>query len=208
MTLKLSLLVGCSEHQTTVRPATKGLPLVSSLGSRMEPTKAHFYKDDRQAKGRSQNAYKPRPPFRTVEGIESLAWEKLSCVAVWVLMEFYRKFDGHNRQNLSLTYREVKPKMANGTFSKALRELGGFGFIDVKRYGRLERYASLYALSHRWKKLSRQPERLDKIRKLLVRAEKVKRIPIPSHFSDPEKVEFRLRRRRIVNKLGERMRKP
>jgi hypothetical protein len=86
-------------------------------------------------------------------------------------MELYRKFTGYNRASLSLTDREVKGKIASGTFTKSKWELIGYGFIDVMRFGRLERNCSLYSLSNRWKRLSEKPRKLDKIGKLLARAE-------------------------------------
>jgi len=147
---------------------------------------------------RSSKAYKPKPPFRSVEGVESSSWDRLSPYGVYVLMEFYRKFNGYNRSNLTLSYKEVQKKMANGTFSKAIWELIGFGFIDVKRFGRLERNNSIYALSDRWKNVSQNSKRLDKIEKLLSRVEKVKHINTPSHLDGDEKSKFRIRRRRLL----------
>ena len=86
-------------------------------------SKHHQTRNNHSAIKRSKGAYKPKPPFRSVEGVESLAWGKLSCHAVWVLMEFYRRFDGYNRFCLTLSYKEVKRRMACGTFSKAIWEL-------------------------------------------------------------------------------------
>lgn len=131
---------------------------------------------DRRNKEKT-TAYQPRQPFRTVEGIEGAAWEKLSRNAVFVLIEFYRKFNGYNRYDLSLTYREVKNKMSNTLFSKAVWQLIGYGFIDVRRFGRLERNCSLFGLSNRWRKLSENPEKLDAIEKLLKEVEDLKRQP-------------------------------
>jgi len=131
---------------------------------------------DRRNKEKT-TAYQPRQPFRTVEGIEGAAWEKLSRNAVFVLIEFYRKFNGYNRYDLSLTYREVKNKMSNTLFSRAVWQLIGYGFIDVRRFGRLERNCSLFGLSNRWRKLSENPEKLDAIEKLLEEVEDLKRQP-------------------------------
>jgi len=150
---------------------------------------------------RSKKAYQPKRPFKSVEGVESLAWEMLSPHAVWVLMEFYKKFDGFNRNCLKLSYSEVNYKISNGTFSKSIWELKSFGFIDVIRSGRLERNNTLYALTNRWKGLSKKPDRLNWISKLLKRAEKVKRISKPKHLSEPEKNNFKIKRKRLLNKI-------
>ncbi|MFW6173284.1 MAG: hypothetical protein ACOC5T_06015 [Elusimicrobiota bacterium] len=118
---------------------------------------------------RSNNAYQPKKPFKSVEGADSPAWEMLSPYAVWVLMEFYKKFDGYNRNCLKLSYSEVSNKVSNNTFNKAVWELKSLGFIDVVRSGRLERNNTLYALTNRWKGLSKKPDYLYSISKLLKR---------------------------------------
>ena len=114
-----------------------------------------------------ERAHKPRPPFRAVEGIGSNAWDRLSRNGVFVLIKFYRKFNGFNRYDLSLTYVEVRKKMTNRPFSDAVLELISFGFIDLRRPGRLERQCSIYSLSDRWRRLSKDPKRLDQIEALL-----------------------------------------
>jgi hypothetical protein len=140
-------------------------------------------------------AYRPSPPFRCVEGIESNAWKCLSRDAVWVLMEFYKKFNGRNRFNLSLTYKEVKGKISNGTFNKAIWELVSFGFLDVKRLGRLERNASIYGLSDRWKGFEDHPGRLDVNGKLLSLLNHFSRLRTPKEFSLENQKEFKSKRR-------------
>lgn len=120
-------------------------------------------------------AYKPKRPFKTIEGVGTEAWERLDPGAVWVLTEYYKKFNGFNRNNLSLTYKEVKPKMSTLLFSRFNWQLIGFGFLDVVRLGRLERNCSLYGLSDRWRKLTKDPKKLDTIQELLSKVEKLKR---------------------------------
>lgn len=163
--------------------------------------KNYQQKNTHKQSNQSNRAYKPNPPYAAVEGIESPAYEKLSPHAVWVLLEFYRKFNGFNRSNLSVSYKEVKNKLAPATFNKAIWELLGFGFLDTVRFGRLERNNSIYALSSRWKRLSNSLERLDRIEKLLTRAEKVKRINTPQNLSDEEKFSFRLKRKQLLWKI-------
>jgi len=154
-----------------------------------------------RANNRQKNAYRPKPPFRSVEGIESLAWGKLSPHAVWVLMEFYGKFDGFNRSNLTLSYSEVRTKIANGTFNKAIWELISYGFIDVRRFGRLERNNSIYALTNRWKSLNENSRKIKKVEKLLSHLERVKRINTPKNLSEEQKSEFRIKRRQMIRKI-------
>lgn len=126
-------------------------------------------------RNKRKKAYQPKQPFRTVEGFEGAAWEKLSRNAIFVLTEFYRKFNGYNRYDLSLTYGEVKNKISNTPFSRATWELIGYGFIDVRRFGRLERNCSLFGLSSRWRNLSEEPKKLDEIGELLTQVEHLKR---------------------------------
>jgi len=123
----------------------------------------------------SGNAYKPKRPFKTIEGIGTEPWRRLSRNAVYVLNRFYAKFDGYNHDNLSLTYGEMKDKMSNRLFSTALWELMGLGFIDRVREGRLERECSIYRLSNRWRKLENEPKTLDEVESLLKKVEDLKR---------------------------------
>lgn len=138
-------------------------------------------KNYQRQKDKNQNvrkkAYQPKPPFRTVEGIGSLPWEKLDMGAIGVLMKFYGKFNGYNRYDLSLTYREVKHKLSSLLFTRFIWQLIGFGFLDRRRTGRLMRNCSLFGLSNRWRKLSKEPEKLDKVEKLLNQIETLKRQP-------------------------------
>jgi hypothetical protein len=44
--------------------------------------------------------------------------------------------------------------MSGAVFMRSIWELIGFGFLDVTRFGRLERNASLYGFSDRWRSLN------------------------------------------------------
>lgn len=81
----------------------------------------------------------------------SKAWKDLSCKAVWVYIELKKKDFGYNEENLSLTYNEVKYKMASGTFRGAIKELVKGGFIEIIRPGGLYRRCTIYGLSYKWK---------------------------------------------------------
>lgn len=130
-----------------------------------------------QARNKYREFYKAKPPFRQVEGIESEGYSRLQVPSVWVLLEFYIKFNGLNRSNLSLTYKEVGHKMSTLIFSRSIWQLIGLGFIDVKRPGRLERNCSIYGLSDRWRRINEHPERLNEIQAILDQIEKLKRAP-------------------------------
>ena len=101
----------------------------------------------------------------------------LNFDAVFVLLKLYEKFKGFNRYDLSLTYKEINSKMSNTLFSRSIWELLGFGFIDVRRFGGLERNCTIFCLSQRWRKLNDKPEKLDLIQGLLSEMEKLKRQP-------------------------------
>lgn len=124
-----------------------------------------------------RKAYQPKQPFRTVEGVGTAAWGKLDMGAIGVLMELYMKFNGFNRYNLSLTYKEVRSKMASLIFTRFIWQLIGYGFLDVRRFGRLERKCSLYGLSNRWRRLCKEPGKLGQIENLLNNIEGLKRQP-------------------------------
>lgn len=130
-----------------------------------------------ESKTRNEKAYKPKKPFQAVEGIGTLPWRKLDMGAVGILLEFYTKFNGFNRYDLSLTYREVNKKMSSLIFTRFLWQLIGFGFLDIRRTGRLMRNCSLFGISNRWRELSTEPEKLIKIEQLLKQIKLLKRKP-------------------------------
>jgi hypothetical protein len=122
-----------------------------------------------------RRAYQPQAPFKTVEGIGTEPFNWLAPHSVWVLLRFYKEFNGYNRNNLSLTYGKVKNIMSSLLFSRSIWQLIGFGFIDVKRFGRLERNCSLFSFSNRWRNLIDDPERCARIQKILDEIESLKR---------------------------------
>ena len=148
-------------------------------------------------------AYRPKPPFITVEGIKSEVYEYLSPIAVWVLCEFYRKFNGYNRQNLSLTGKDVKGKISTTTLSKSIWELVAYGFIDIKRRGARNRECSIYGISGRWKKLSLDEQKLFSISIKLKRLEKIKRIPGGQRDQKMKQRKKQLYERVRIKMLGE-----
>lgn len=105
---------------------------------------------------RQSRFYRPQPPFKIIEGVDTEPFMRLSPQAVWILTRFYCKWDGQirKRTDLSVTYGEVKDTMSTIIFIRAIWECIGFGFIDVFREGRLERNASIYGLSNRWRALN------------------------------------------------------
>ena len=124
---------------------------------------------DRRACKKRQWGHKPRPPFAIVEGAGTPPFNRLSPEAVWVLLKLYAKFKGKNRSDLSLTYRETKDTMSARVRSRATWQLLGYGFIDVVRWGRLERNCTIFALTDRWHRFC-APEaepQLDKIGAIL-----------------------------------------
>jgi hypothetical protein len=126
---------------------------------------------------RETKAYRPRPPFKIIEGVGTAPFKRLDPFAQYVLLRFYEKFNGHNRSDLSLTYGEVSPIMSSTIFSRSIWQLIGFGFLDVRRWGRLERNASLYGLSDRWRRFCEpgSETQLDKIAAQLKEVENLKR---------------------------------
>lgn len=141
-------------------------------------TKKHLYPHQVAVK----QAYKPKKPFWTIEGVGSEAWKRLDMGAIGLLMKFYEKFNGYNRANLSVTYREIKHKVSSFVFTRWIWQLTGYGFLDIKRQGRLERHCSLYGLGDRWRRLSEEPKKLDRTGSLLAEVERLKRLP-----GDPDK---------------------
>ncbi|MGB9006634.1 MAG: hypothetical protein WCB96_12990 [Candidatus Aminicenantales bacterium] len=132
--------------------------------------------DERKNKQRS-TAYRPKPPFGIIEGIGTPAFDRLSPTAVWALVRLYSKFNGLNRSNLSLPYRGVKRIMSPFILTRSIWELLGFGFIDVQRWGRLEKNCSIYSISDRWRRWQGPDSKphLDRIAAVLAEIEKLRR---------------------------------
>jgi hypothetical protein len=122
-------------------------------------------------------AYKPRKPFKAVEGMGEAPWMKLSRYAAYTLDRFYVKFTGYNRNDLRLSYSEMKTEMSNRLFNHSLLELRAFGFIEIVKTGRLERQSTVYKLSNHWRKLRDKPKILDEIEQILNKIRTVKRNP-------------------------------
>ena len=160
---------------------------------------AKNYQNRKNPKSKKSGAYKPRKPFRTVEGIGTETWNRLDMGARGLLEEFYNKFNGYNRWDLSLPYREVKHKMSSLIFTRWQWQLIGFGFIEVRRWGRLERNCTLYGLSCRWRKLTKDPDALNEIESLLKEVEDLKR----EKGSAEKRMKIRELRKKIL-KIGNR----
>jgi hypothetical protein len=83
--------------------------------------------------------------------MNSLAWKTLSCAAVWVYLDLIKKFRGNNKDDLSLTYSEIKWKLkSSATVSKAFKQLIECGFFKVIRPGGLYRGCTIYGISDEW----------------------------------------------------------
>ena len=116
-----------------------------------------------------------------VEMGDSAAMKRLrkSAEAVNVFTMFMTKFRRANLgKDLCVTYVEAKPFMSPATFRKAMLWLMAFGFLHCTRPGRLERNASVYDLSTKWRHLSSCPDKLAKIETLLHRHDLVTRISL------------------------------
>jgi len=140
--------------------------------------------------------------------LNSEAWKQLSPYAEACYLATKKKYNGKNWNNLSLTYSEMKHKMSNATFSKAMTELVAYGFLKVIRWGRLYGKCSIYALYNKWNDLSHVPERLSRIETTLERLEKIKRIPTGKGQREQRKIlnkEKDAQKRRILRLLSRRL---
>ena len=122
--------------------------------------------------------------------------------AINVLMMFATKWRTTNAGvNLCVTYKEARPFMSSTTFAKAKFWLCAFGFLYCREYGRLERKRSIYDLIPKWRHLSSQAEKLDRIECLLNRHDRVRRIPIKkikSKQKSRERISPRARKHAVL----------
>ncbi len=112
---------------------------------------------------KNRDAYKPKPPFKAVEGLGTEPWMRLSRNGAYVLDRFYANFTGRNRSNIELSYGKMKDKMSNRPFANAIWEVIGYGFIDIVKDGGLKKEPSVYRISDRWRKLVDHPGKLNEI---------------------------------------------
>jgi len=122
--------------------------------------------------------------------------------AINVLTMFMTKFTANNGGvNLCVTYKEAAPFISAATFAKAKLWLCAFGFLYCRQYGRLERKRSIYDLIPKWRHLSSQAEKLDRIECLLNRHDRVRRIPIKkikSKQKSRERISPRARKHAVL----------
>jgi len=85
--------------------------------------------------------------------LRSLAWRWLSSDAVWLYVEFKRRWPGSEFGIRTLPYDHVSWQLSWYRFDKARAELIEFGFIDALPGGGLEKARKKYRLSNRWKTL-------------------------------------------------------
>lgn len=92
------------------------------------------------------------------EMTETAAWTALSDGAVWNYIELRKSYDSKNggNEHLALPYSKVAWRMSKGTFTKKMRELVGYGFVDLVEPGGLPKRPAVYKLSQRWKKKSQE----------------------------------------------------
>ena len=88
----------------------------------------------------------------------SAAWTALSVLAIWAYIELRKSFNSEKGGNdrLVLPYSEVNWRMSRGTHVSKMKELVNFGFIDLVEHGGLFRRPSVYRLSMKWKRISRE----------------------------------------------------
>ena len=148
----------------------------------------------------------PFYPWRTEMG-NSAAMARLrkDSNAVNVLTMYISKFSQSNDgKNLAVTYGKVTGIMSPATFARSKLRCCAFGFLHCREYGRLERHASLYDLSTKWRYLSQQPNKLDRIESLLRRRERAYRIP-GSKIKSKNGVPSNQRRRILLRAIEKRV---
>ena len=156
--------------------------------------------DERRNKQKS-TAYRPKPPFAIIEGIGTPAFNRLSPTSIWTLTKLYSKFNGYNRANLSLTYREANNTMSSAIFTRSIWQLLAFGFIDVVRWGRLERNCSIFSISDRWRRWQAPDSetKLNKITTILSEIEHLRREKWPEGKKSEKRQRIAVLRKTIFD---------
>jgi hypothetical protein len=94
--------------------------------------------------------------------MEAEAWKALSPEAVYVFLEMKREHRGRSENRFSLPYAEIRKRklIHRAKISLSILELEAFGFIDRPVKGGLHKEANVYALSERWKQISKDSEKM------------------------------------------------
>jgi len=117
--------------------------------------------------------------FRIADSMfTSIPWKLSSIYAHEVYLHMKHKYNTSvskgvkSKDNISLTYTEIKAVMNSRTFTKAIDELIEYGFIELNILGRFSRTCNIYGFSDMWRfygdenfKIVRRPPRLDKGKK-------------------------------------------
>ncbi len=106
-------------------------------------------------KDRFQRRGKSLPPFLRVERelFNSPVWAALSHSAIRVYLCFRNAENGHNKNDLRVSYAFIQRHGVKGTatISSAIKELDAAGLIDIVDHGGIYKRSSVYGISERWK---------------------------------------------------------
>lgn len=83
--------------------------------------------------------------------MDSPAWAELSVYAESIYLLMKKKFNYHNAENISLTYKEGMQKMSKDRYRDSLDELIDYGFIKIIGGGWTVQKATIFAFSDQWK---------------------------------------------------------
>lgn len=162
--------------------------------------------EKKKSKQNKTQGRKLKEPFCAVEGPHGVRllgcgcsggsiWQMLSPNAVFLFLEFYRKYRGGDSRNLCVTYKEMAGKLSSGSYSLAIWELLCCGFLDRVKIGRLEREASIYGFSDRWKGFEFDSGTHGAVQKTLKELRQVHKLKKPAGLSKEQGIVFRDERR-------------
>lgn len=90
--------------------------------------------------------------------LNSAAWTALSDNAVWLYIELCKQFDfkkgGYDY--LVFPFSKVAWRMNSATYRKKTQELIKYGFIRYVQRGGIPKIPNVFALSNKWKEISRE----------------------------------------------------
>jgi len=87
----------------------------------------------------------------TEKMVQSKAWEELDSYDKEAFTHIAIKYNGKNKVDLSLTYKEANRLQSNHRFKDSIDHLVEYGFIDVIESGGVWKKCNIYGLSERWR---------------------------------------------------------
>ena len=97
--------------------------------------------------------------------LNSVAGKLVSTNGLWAYIRIRQKYNGYNKNNLSLVHREIKYKIKSSAtyYNVIIPELIRLGLIEIVKKGGLHKQPNIYGLSDDWKYITESMQDVSKL---------------------------------------------